>query len=103
MLSKEVFCQALSFLLEQQKTDEDFAHALEKVGSGYFLYGTGNRYREALLLVLKEGINDRFDYISWWLYDGPPGFEVWDETAGRKWILREPEALYDFIVNDCQN
>ena len=56
----------------------------------------------ALLDVLKEAINDQYDYISWWLYDAAPDYEVWTDDEKTKWCLMEPEALYDFIRDECQ-
>ena len=41
-------------------------------------------------------------YISWWLYDAAPDYEVWTDDEKTKWCLMEPEALYDFIRDECQ-
>lgn len=40
--------------------------------------------------------------ISWWLYDAAPDYEVWTDDEKTKWCLMEPEALYDFIRDECQ-
>lgn len=40
--------------------------------------------------------------ISWWLYDAAPDYEVWTDDEKTKWCLKEPEALYDFIRDECQ-
>lgn len=98
-ISKEVFCEALALIQEQQEIDREVGLALEKVGDGRFLYSVGNKYYEALLLVLKAAVNDKYDYISWWLYDGAPDYEVWTADESQKWILKEPEALYDYITS----
>ena len=55
-----------------------------------------------MLDVLKEAVNDQYDYISWWLYDATPDYEVWTDDEKTKWCLTEPEALYDFIRDECQ-
>ena len=39
---------------------------------------------------------------SWWLYDAAPDYEVWTDDEKTKWCLKEPEALYDFIRDECQ-
>lgn len=52
-------------------------------------------------MVLKEAVCDRYDYIGWWLYEGEPDYEVWSETGRQKWVLKEPEELYDFITAEC--
>lgn len=98
MLSKELFCKALSLIQEQEQADIDFSKALQLTGEGTFLYGVGNKYREAAILLLQDYIGDRYDYIGWWLYEGSPDYEVSDDD--HVWHLKEPEDLYDFIVNN---
>lgn len=61
-----------------------------------------NYFYDAAMLVLKEAVNDKYDYISWWLYEGEPDYKVWSSDNTEEWNLTEPEALYDFIVNECQ-
>ena len=56
----------------------------------------------ALLLVLKEAVHDQYDYISWWLYEGAEEYMIWEADNSRSWCLREPEALYDYIMEECQ-
>lgn len=99
MISKETFCKALALIKEQEKTNQEFGDALQKVGNGYFVFGTENKFFEALMLVLKEAVNDRYDYISWWLYEGAPDYKIWTEDGSKEWVLKEPGALYDYIVS----
>ena len=101
-ISKELFCNAIQLLQEQEAVDDEFGRALQKVGNGHFVFGTENKYREALLLVLKAGLNDKYDYIDWWLYEGAPDYKVWSEDESREWDLTEPRALYDFITTECK-
>lgn len=102
MISKETFCMALRMIKEQEETDQKFSNALNLVGNGYFVFGTDNQYRKALLMVLKEAVSDEFDNIDWWLYEGAPDYQVWTGDEKKEWCLKEPEALYDFIRNECQ-
>ena len=67
MITKETFCAALGQILEQREIDAKVGAALESVGDGHFVFGCKNRYLTALLLVLKEAVNDQYDYIDWWL------------------------------------
>ena len=99
MISKEIFCKALSLIQDQQDIDREVGLALEKVGDGSFVYGVGNKYYEALLLVLKAAVDDKYDYISWWLYEGAPDYEVWSDDNTQKWVLKESCALYDYIIS----
>ena len=101
-ISKELFCKAIRLLQEQETIDDEFGRALQKVGNGHFVYGTENKYREALLMVLKDDLNDQYDYIDWWLYEGAPDYKVWSEDESKEWDLTEPEDLYDFITTECK-
>ena len=102
VISKELFCKAIYLLKEQESIDDEFGRALQKVGNGHFAYGTENKYRKALLMVLKDAINDQYDYIDWWLYEGVPDYKIWNEDESIEWDLTEPEALYDFITTECK-
>ena len=101
LISKETFCKALALIQEQDARNHVFSKAIELMGNGHFVFGTEDRYREALLLVLAEAVNDLYGYIEWWLYE--TNFRVVrlaDES--KYWDLATPEALYDYIVNECQ-
>ena len=52
--------------------------------------------------LFVENVRGRESYISWWLYEGEPDYKVWSSDNTEEWNLTEPEALYDFIVNECQ-
>lgn len=64
MLSKEGFCKALRMIRDQESVDEQFSKALNLVGDGHFAYGVENKYLLALRDVLKEAVNDQYDYIG---------------------------------------
>ena len=67
MLSKEIFCEALRNIQAQKDRDEQFGEALALVVDGHFVFEGGALVIAALLDVLKEAVNDQYDYISWWL------------------------------------
>ena len=46
-------------------------------------------------------MNDKYDYIDWWLHEATPDYRVWTEDMEKEWCLKEPEALYDFIRDEC--
>ena len=98
MLSREGFCKALRMIRDQESIDEQFSKALNLVGNGHFVFGTENKYLLALRDVLKEAVNDQYDYIDWWLYEAADDFEIWEADCTMKYCLKEPEALYDFIT-----
>lgn len=101
-ISKETFCKALSLLQNQMEKDEAFSDALSSMGDGLFLFGTGNEYLKALLMVLKEAVDDRFDYISWWLYE-TKDYYIQEADGSKEWHLNESADLYDYICYDCDH
>ena len=48
---------------EQDKTNQKFSDALQLVGDGFFAFGTDNQYLTALLMVMKEAVDDKYGYI----------------------------------------
>lgn len=103
MITKETFVKALQLIQEQQEINHQFAKALDLVGDGHYVFGVNNKFYDAAMLVLKEAVNDKYDYISWWLYEGEPDYKVWSSDNTEEWNLTEPEALYDFIVNESKS
>ena len=102
MISKETFCKALRMIREQEETDRKFSDALNLVGDGHYVFGVKNKCHAALLMVLQEAVNDRFNNIDWWLYEGAPDYMVWSGDEKKEWCLKEPEALYGYIREECQ-
>lgn len=98
MISKEIFCKALALIREQDEINRKFEKALDLVGNGHYVFGTENKYLEGLLMVLKETMKDHYDYIDWWLYEESSDYLVESADGQRTWCLKEPEALYDFLV-----
>ena len=97
IVSKECFCNVLQLILKQRDINKQFSEALKTVVDGRFVFGTPNYYLDAALLVLKEAVGDKYEYIDWWL------FELGDKTialadGSQSWDLTTPEALYDYIV-----
>lgn len=103
VLSKETFCEALRRIRTQRETDEKFSEALQTVGNGYYVFGSENLYLAALQDVLKESVNDKYGYIEWWLYEASPDYLVWSNDEQTRWCLKEPEDLFDFIKDQCQD
>ena len=103
MLSKKTFCEALRKIQAQRVIDEKFSAALQTVGNGYYVFGSENLCLAALRDVLKESVNDQYDYIEWWLYEATPDYLVWSSDERSKWCLKEQEDLYVFIMDQCQD
>ena len=89
MITKETFVKALQLIQEQQEINHQFAKALDLVGDGHYVFGVNNKFYDAAMLVLKEAVNDKYDYISWWLYEGEPDYKVWSSDNTEEWNLTE--------------
>lgn len=103
MISKETFCKTLQLIREQETVNREVSNVLNLVGNGHFVFGGGQQYYEALMMLLKEAACDQYDYISWWLYEGAPDYRIWTQDEKKEWCLKEPSDLYDFIRDECQN
>lgn len=101
MISKDTFCRVLALIQEQDEINDQVEKALQLVGDGHYVFGTDNRYYRALLLVLKEELNDKYEYIEWWLYEAED-YVVESADGSQKWDLTEPSALYDYLVETAE-
>lgn len=101
-ITKETFCKALSLIQEQDSINDAFAEALQTVGDGHYVFGVKNKYLSAAVLVLKEAMNDKYDYIDWWLFEPASDRTIWSADESESWDLKTPEALYDYILNECK-
>ena len=102
MISRETFAKAIRMIQEQDNINDQIDKALNLTCDRGFGFNAKDKNREALMLVLKEAVNDQYDYIDWWFYEAAPDYKVWSENEGKEWCLKEPEALYDYICTECQ-
>ena len=103
MITKAVFCKALQMISEQGKINDKGEEAIDRGGDGHSVFGSNNNYCDTLLQVLKEAVNDHYDYIDWWLHDSQNDHRVWAAGTMEAWDLNTPEALYDFLQHECQD
>ena len=86
---------------EQSETNAEFSRALDLVGDGHFIFGVKNKYFEALMLGLKEAMNDKYEYIDWWLHEARPDYRVGTVGRRREGCLEVAEAVCDVIRDEC--
>lgn len=103
MISKDTFLEVINHIKAQEDINDKFDDALALVCESRCLYGVKNQYKDALFLVLKEIFDDQGDWIGWWLFE-TDDFTVSEEIDGKEiqYDLRQPEALYDFLVANKQ-
>lgn len=100
MISKETFVKTIHMIQEQDRINEQMDGVLNLFCDRSFGFNSEDKNRKALMMVLKEALNDQYDYIDWWFYEAAPDYMVWSEDGKREWCLKEPEALYDYIQTE---
>ena len=74
-------------------------HDSLKISNGMWMWwsrGIGGRSAVDYLM------DDKNDYINWWLYNLSDEYNVSLSDGSKTWNLKNPEALYDFLINDCK-
>lgn len=99
MITKDTFLKVIAHIKAQEDINDKFEDPLGLVCDGWCLYGIKNQFKDALFLVLKEIFDDQGDWLGWWLYE-TEDFTVYEKVDGKetKCDLRQPEALYDFLI-----
>ena len=98
MISKDLFCKTITAIQEQGEINDNFSKALQTVGDGHFVFGTDNKYYNALMNILADIFKDENEWISWWLYEAVEKV-VWLKD-GTEIRLDTPGQLYDFLLNN---
>ena len=99
MLTKETFVDAISKFKQHEELMDRLDSVCREFGDFRPSLDFGNLHLQALLAVLKESMNDKHDYISWWLYEGTDQTVSWEEDG--QWVaveLKDAGALYDYLV-----
>lgn len=103
MLSKETFLKAISDIKQHEALMEELGDILRKFGDFPPQPDCSHFYRDALMAVLKEAMQDQYDYIGWWLYEAADYIVTWEENGETVSVnLQEPEALYDYLVKSAR-
>jgi len=101
MIKKETFKKVIKLVQEQEKIDYNFSKALETVCDTWCIYGTNNKYSDALFLLLEEIFQDKeCDIISWWLYENVKK-EIYLEN-GEVIEIKNLDDLYDYLVKNVK-
>jgi len=103
-IPKELFLSTISKIQKQEKRMDEFSKALSKVCDGFPVFDKNNLYLEALFDLLKYTMQDKYDNISWWLYEAPDaGYTIsWEENGEKVSVdLTEASALYDYLVGEA--
>lgn len=102
MLTRKTFVDAISKIQKHEELMERLDSVCREFGSFRPSLDFGNLHLQALLEVLKEAMDDKYDYISWWLYDGSDHVVSWTEDGQDVSVdLTDVNALYDFLAENA--
>ena len=101
MLSKETFVRALRLIQEQADVMDAVRQQLGRLGEKPTYFNIDSLHLQALLEVLAEVMEDKNDWIEWWLYEDVEKLVSWEENGEEVTAdLTEPEALWDFLESN---
>ena len=102
MLKREIFVDAISKIKKHEELMDRLDTVCREFGSFRPSLDFGNLHLQALLEVLKDAMDDEYDYISWWLYEGTDHIVSWEENGRTVSVdLTEVNALYDFLLKNA--
>lgn len=103
MLTRETFVDAIDKIKKHEELMERLDAICREFGDFRPSLDFSNLHLQALLEVLKEAMDDKHDYISWWLYDGSDHIVSWlEEGQDFSVNLTDANALYDFLAENTE-
>ena len=111
MITLETFKKCIKAIQYQDHLDEQLTKLLVDKGCTGWVT-TGEDLINAMRALLKDSINDQYDYIDWWLYDVDEGKrKVWenkkDPSNGQslrfEYSLEDLDSLYYYILGEYSN
>lgn len=102
MLKRETFVDAISKIKKHEELMNRLDTVCREFGSFRPSLDFGNLHLQALLEVLKDAMDDEYDYISWWLYEGTDHNVSWEENGQTVSVdLTDVNDLYDFLAKNA--
>lgn len=110
MITKEEFLKAIEALKQQNVIDDNFQTHMEAAFPGSFAPIYENSLWALSIHLLELAMEDRYEYVSWWVYETDFGKRedmteiTWTEDGQEKTVnLMTAEALYDFLVDNAKH
>lgn len=101
MLSKETFVRALRLIQEQADIMDAVRQQLGRLGEKPTYFNIDSLHLQALLEVLAEVMEDKNDWIEWWLYEDVEKLVSWEENGVEVTAdLTDPENLWEFLESN---
>ena len=110
MIPREEFLKAIEALKQQNAIDDNFQTHMETVFPESYAPIYENVLWALSIHLLELAMEDRYEYVSWWVYETDYGksedmTEIsWTEDGQEKSVkLTTAEALYDFLVENAKH
>ena len=105
MISLDLFKSIVSHIKQQEEKDEKLTKLLiDPEFTGWI--STANDLIDDLVKLLEYELGDKYEYISWWLYDISDGnkfvYEDFKEDKQVRYNLNDLEDLYNYIIGDLE-
>lgn len=110
MITLETFKKCVKAIQHQDEIDKQLTDLL--IGDGCTGWvTTGEELINSMRALLKDSMNDQYDYIDWWLYDvGGGNREVWEHKKNEldgevqlTYDLEDLDSLYYYILGEYHN
>lgn len=105
MISLDLFKSIISHIKQQEEKDEKLTKLLiDPSFKGWV--STANDLIDDLVKLLEYELGDKYEYISWWLYDITDGnkfvYEDFKDNKQIRYNLNDLKDLYNYTTGDLE-
>ena len=105
MISLDLFKSIIAHIKQQEEKDEKLTKLLiDPDFTGWI--STANDLIDDLVKLLEYELSDKYEYISWWLYDITDGnkfvYEDFKDDKQVRYNLNDLKDLYNYIIGDLE-
>lgn len=105
MISLKLFKSIIEHIYQQEEKDKKLTELLiDPDFTGWI--STANDLIDDLVKLLEYELGDKYEYISWWLYDVSDGnkfvYEDFKEDKQVRYNLNDLKDLYNYIIGDLE-
>lgn len=104
MITKESFINIIDLVLQTSETQDKFEESIAQWFETY-VYGFKpiTDLTDNLIDILQKEMNDKYDTISWWIYDAPKAGKEKDNCTitlenGEMFPIYNPDDLYEYLT-----
>lgn len=107
MLTKKQFKKLLDRIIYEEERQQKLDKALQEYAPSDFTGFYDSDLSAFLLEILADLMDDKYDTISWWLWDAPDRGRCKDDRScticfkdedSPEYVIRTPDDLYDYLV-----